>query len=94
MRENLQLSHQLVYAEAVMMALAPELGRQKAHDLVDEAVSDARSGKPFFEALQQSEEINNILSESVLSKILSGQTHIDAAAQEVKVALANCDRGK
>ena len=94
MRENLQLSHQFVYAEAVMMALAPHLGRQRAHDLVDEAVSDARGGKPFFEALQQSEEINTILSESVLSKILSGQAHIDAAAQEVKEALANCDRGK
>jgi 3-carboxy-cis,cis-muconate cycloisomerase len=92
MRENLGLSHQLVYAEAVMMALAPKLGRQKAHDLVEATVSDARGGKSFVEALQQSEEINSILSASMLNEILTGQTHIEAAAQAVKAVLANRDR--
>ena len=77
-----------------MMALAPQLGRQKAHDLVDEAVSNARRGKPFVEALQQSEEINNFLSASKLSEILSGQAHVDAAAQAVKEVLAKSDRGQ
>jgi 3-carboxy-cis,cis-muconate cycloisomerase len=94
MTENLRLSHQFVYAEAVMMALAPRLGRQKAHDLVDAAVTDARGGKSFVEALQQSEEISNILSTPVLNKILTGQAHIKAAAQEVREVLANCDRGQ
>ncbi len=93
MKDNLGLSHQFVYAEAVMMALAPQLGRQKAHDLVDEAVSDARGGKPFVEALQQSQEINDVLSTSMLSLILNGQAHIEAAAQAVTEVLANCDRG-
>jgi 3-carboxy-cis,cis-muconate cycloisomerase len=94
MRENLGLSHQFVYAEAVMMALAPTLGRQKAHDLVDAAVSDARGGKPFVDALQESQEINDILSESVLREILNGQAHIEAAAREVREVLANHDRGQ
>jgi 3-carboxy-cis,cis-muconate cycloisomerase len=94
MMENLNLSHQFVYAEAVMMALAPQLGRQIAHDLVDAAVTDARGGKSFVEALQQSEKINNILSAPVLNEILNGQAHIEAAAQEVRVVLANCDRGQ
>jgi 3-carboxy-cis,cis-muconate cycloisomerase len=94
MTENLSLSHQFVYAEAVMMALAPKLGRQTAHDLVDAAVTDARGGKSFVEALQQSEEINNILSTLLLNKILDGQAHIEAAAQEVKEVLASCDRGQ
>jgi 3-carboxy-cis,cis-muconate cycloisomerase len=94
MTENLSLSHQFVYAEAVMMALAPKLGRQIAHDLVDAAVTDARGGKSFVEALQQSEEISNILSAPVLNKILNGQAHIEAAAQEVRKVLANCDRGQ
>ncbi len=94
MRENLGLSHQFVYAEAVMMALAPTLGRQKAHDLVDAAVSDARGGKPFVDALQESQEINDILSESVLSQILNGQAHIEAADQAVREVLANHDRGQ
>ncbi|HTQ00248.1 MAG TPA: 3-carboxy-cis,cis-muconate cycloisomerase [Casimicrobiaceae bacterium] len=34
MRENLNLTHGLVVAEAVMMGLAPHLGRQRAHDVV------------------------------------------------------------
>ena len=94
MTENLSLSHQFVYAEAVMMALAPKLGRQKVHDLVDAAVTDARGGKTFVEALQQSEKISNVLSGPVLNKILKGQAHIEAAAQEVREVLANCDYGQ
>ena len=94
MNENLGLTHQLVYAEAIMMALAPEVGRQKAHDLVDAAVVEALGGKQFVDALQQSEEINDILSASELSQILDGQAHIEAAYQEVKEVLAVYERGK
>jgi 3-carboxy-cis,cis-muconate cycloisomerase len=88
MRENLGLSHQLVYAEAVMMALAPQLGRQKAHDLVDAAVSDARDGKSFVDALQQSQEIHNILSASELRRIFGGEAHVQAAERMVRDVLA------
>ena len=75
-----------------MMALAPQLGRQKAHDLVEAAVSDARGGKPFVDALQQSLEISDVLSASDLSLILNGKTHIEAADLAVKEVLANLDR--
>ncbi len=92
MRENLGMTRQLVYAEAVMMALAPQLGRQKAHDLVEAAVSDARGGKPFVDALRQSPEISDVLSASDLSLILNGKTHIEAADLAVKEVLANFDR--
>jgi 3-carboxy-cis,cis-muconate cycloisomerase len=37
MRRNLAASNGLIVAEAVMMALAPHLGRQKAHDVVYDA---------------------------------------------------------
>ena len=37
MQENLHLTHGLIVAEAVMMAAAPKLGRQRAHDRVYEA---------------------------------------------------------
>jgi len=37
MRENLNLTGGLIVAEAVMMAAAPKLGRQHAHDLVYDA---------------------------------------------------------
>lgn len=89
MYENLGITNQLVYAEAIMMALAPHLGRQKAHDLVDAAVEETISGKPFLDALQQSAEINDVLSTSDLKRIISGQAHIEAADHAVKEALAH-----
>jgi 3-carboxy-cis,cis-muconate cycloisomerase len=41
MRENLDLTHGLIVAEAVMMAAAPKLGRQHAHDVVYDACRTA-----------------------------------------------------
>jgi 3-carboxy-cis,cis-muconate cycloisomerase len=41
MRANLDLTHGLVVAEAVMMAAAPRLGRQRAHDVVYDACRKA-----------------------------------------------------
>jgi 3-carboxy-cis,cis-muconate cycloisomerase len=42
MRENLALDHGLLMAEAYMMALAPTLGREGAHDIVYSACLEAR----------------------------------------------------
>jgi 3-carboxy-cis,cis-muconate cycloisomerase len=45
MRENLGLSGGLIVAEAVMMAAAPKLGRQHAHDIVYDACRVALTDK-------------------------------------------------
>ncbi|HXN70247.1 MAG TPA: 3-carboxy-cis,cis-muconate cycloisomerase [Bradyrhizobium sp.] len=44
MRENLDLTNGLIVAEAVMMAAAPKLGRQRAHDVVYDACRKAIEG--------------------------------------------------
>lgn len=41
MAENLVLTRGLLVSEAVMMALAPKIGRSRAHDLVEKAVEHA-----------------------------------------------------
>jgi 3-carboxy-cis,cis-muconate cycloisomerase len=92
MRDNFDLSGQFVYAESVMMALAPELGRQRAHDLVESAVNDARGGNSFLDSLLQSSEIGDVLSESDLSSIFSGEASIEAAGKIVDDVLALRDR--
>ena len=51
MRENLDLTHGLIVAEAVMMAAAPKLGRQHAHDVVYDACRkaiEAAASSPTF----------------------------------------------
>jgi 3-carboxy-cis,cis-muconate cycloisomerase len=58
MRANLDLSRGLIVAEAVMMAAAPALGRQRAHDVVYEACRAALARDvPLAEALAAFPEI-------------------------------------
>jgi 3-carboxy-cis,cis-muconate cycloisomerase len=53
MRANLRADGGLVMAEAYMMRLADRLGRERAHDLVYEAVGHCRAtGEPLFTALR------------------------------------------
>jgi 3-carboxy-cis,cis-muconate cycloisomerase len=52
MRANLEKDGGFILAEAYMMALAPTLGREAAHDLVYEAVQLARQAKrPLYDQL-------------------------------------------
>lgn len=51
MRENADRMGGLVRASAVVMALAPALGRHAAHDIVAEAARSARSGRGDFVTL-------------------------------------------
>ncbi len=83
MDENLQRTDHLIYAEAVMMALAPHVGRQRAHDLVDAAVAETRQGTSFAAALGGSKEISDILPRSDLTRIFDGAAHVDAADRAV-----------
>src|SRR5262249_57555481 len=54
MRTNLDLTRGMIVSEAVMMGLAPHLGRQRAHDLVyDICRNVAASGEPLVDLLPQ-----------------------------------------
>jgi len=58
MRSNLDLSGGLIVAEAIMMALAPTLGRQIAHDRVYDACTHAfNDRRPLVDVLLQDPEI-------------------------------------
>jgi 3-carboxy-cis,cis-muconate cycloisomerase len=62
MLENLDLTQGLIVAEAVMMAAAPKLGRQKAHDVVYDACRRAiEGGGPLADILADVPEIANAL---------------------------------
>jgi 3-carboxy-cis,cis-muconate cycloisomerase len=63
MAANLDLTHGLIVSEAVMMGLAPALGRDRAHDLVYELCHRAGSEcTPLSDLLQQTKEIADQLS--------------------------------
>src|SRR5436190_2162376 len=78
MRSNLELSQGLIVAEAVMMGLAPHLGRQQAHDMVYEACRAAvAQGRSLFDILIADPEIRVALPEEQLRKLCDPATTWD-----------------
>jgi 3-carboxy-cis,cis-muconate cycloisomerase len=70
MAANLDLTHGLIVSEAVMMGLAPALGRDRAHDLVYELCHRAGSERtPLADLLQQNKEIAGHLSADKIKKL-------------------------
>lgn len=63
MTQNLYSNDGLIFSEGIMMKLAPQLGKQHAHDLVYEAAMRSRQeDKTFFELLSNPD-TNSILFE-------------------------------
>ncbi len=81
MRRNLDLTGGLIVAEAVMMGLAPELGRQEAHDLVYDACGEAIDGRiTLFDALMKHRDIVERLGEEKLRALTDPANYLGAAA--------------
>jgi 3-carboxy-cis,cis-muconate cycloisomerase len=58
MRDNLAATGGLIFAEAVAARLAPRIGRQAAHAVVEQAADTAREiGRPFRDLLAEQESI-------------------------------------
>jgi 3-carboxy-cis,cis-muconate cycloisomerase len=54
MRVNLEATHGLLFADAVAARLAPKLGREEAHRLVEKAAEAVRdSGTPLQDVMQR-----------------------------------------
>ena len=71
MRQNLDLSGGLIMAEAIMLELGREIGRQKAHDAVyDAAQASFLEGRPFSDTLVEVEEVSSRLSPERISELL------------------------
>jgi 3-carboxy-cis,cis-muconate cycloisomerase len=84
MRENLGISRGLIVAEAVMMALAPAIGRQSAHDRVYAGCRDAAErGLSLFEVLASDESITVHLGLERLRSLTDPALYLGAAGEMV-----------
>src|SRR5436305_3290320 len=84
MRANLDLTQGLIVAEAVMMGLAPHLGRQNAHDRVYEACREALGqGRPLFDVLSADSSIRAALPEDRLRALCDPANYLGSAAAMV-----------
>jgi adenylosuccinate lyase len=84
MAANLNSTNGLIVGEAVMMALAPCIGRQPAHDVVYEACKESiETGKPLLDSLKGLQQVTSNLDEGRLIALCDPTQYFGASQQMV-----------
>lgn len=92
MEKNLNLYGGLIMAEAVMMGLAPKVGKSEAHHLVMEATNDVYAKDINFKnALLNSNAIMTILTENEIDNLLNPLNYIGDAYKMIEAVLKKVD---
>ena len=90
MKENIYKTNGLIVAESVMMALAPKMGRQIAHDLVYDCCRESiKNNISFIDTLLKNKEISNFFNEQDLLKIIDPSNYLGAAPTMAQRLLDN-----
>lgn len=85
MAANLALTHGLLMAEPVALALGRSLGKQGAHHLVEAACRDAvQTGRTLQEVLTALPQVQSILSPAELARLLEPANYLGHAADFVQ----------
>lgn len=92
MQRNLECTQGLIMAEAVMMALAPHIGRLQAHHLVEDACKTAvAKGAHLRDVIAELDQVKDLFSVAQISEIFKPESYlgniqdqIDAVLQEAK----------
>ena len=93
MAENLDISRGLIVAEAVMMGLAPDLGRQEAHDVVYDACRVANDkGMTLADALSADSRVSARIDRATIERLTSPKNYLGLAPEMVDRVLAASKR--
>jgi 3-carboxy-cis,cis-muconate cycloisomerase len=93
MAENLDISRGLIVAEAVMMGLAPDIGRQDAHDVVYDACRLANEkGITLADALSADERVSGRIDRATIERLTSPKNYLGLAPEMVDRVLASIKR--
>jgi 3-carboxy-cis,cis-muconate cycloisomerase len=93
MAENLDISRGLIVAEAVMMGLAPQLGRQEAHDVVYDACRLANEkGLTLADALSADPRVSSRIDRATIEQLTSPRNYLGLAPAMVDAVLASVKR--
>ena len=89
MAKNLDMTHGLIVAEAVMMGLASHTGRNEAHDLVYDACRQAiESDRPLYDVLLETPAVAGPLGADALRALTDPAKYLGAAQAMVDRVLA------
>ena len=96
MRRNIECTNGLIMAEAVMMALAPTMGRLNAHHLVESACKIAVDENRHLKAvIGDMDEINQQFSTAQLDNIFKPDSYIGNIQNQIDAVLGQArERGK
>jgi 3-carboxy-cis,cis-muconate cycloisomerase len=93
MADNLDISRGLIVAEAVMMGLAPDLGRQEAHDVVYDACRVANDkGMTLADALSADARVSTRIDRATIERLTSPKNYLGLAPEMVDRVLAASKR--
>ena len=80
MANNLDISRGLIVAEAVMMGLAPQIGRQQAHDVVYDACRVVNEkGGTLADALAVNPEVSSRIDRATIDRLTSPKNYLGLA---------------
>jgi 3-carboxy-cis,cis-muconate cycloisomerase len=89
MARNLDMTHGLIVAEAVMMGLAPHTGRNEAHDLVYDACRAAiENDRPLYDVLLETPSVAGSFGPERLKALTDPANYLGAAQAMVDRVLA------
>jgi 3-carboxy-cis,cis-muconate cycloisomerase len=84
MAKNLDISRGLIVAEAVMMGLAPQIGRQQAHDIVYDACRVANEkGMTLSDALSADPQVSACIDRATIERLTSPGNYLGLAPEMV-----------
>ncbi len=95
MRANLDITHGLIMAEAVSVALADKLGKQEAHKLVEEASKKAAKEKRHLrDVLSEDKRVTAHLPANEIAKLIAPEDYTGAADDFIDRLLGSIKGGK
>ncbi|MDC4724956.1 3-carboxy-cis,cis-muconate cycloisomerase [Acinetobacter baumannii] len=88
MQQNLECTNGMIMAEAVMMALAPKIGRLNAHHLVEAACKTAvAQNQHLFDVVSQLDEVKGQFSQEEIRNIFKPENYLGNIQQQIDAVL-------
>ncbi|MCH7341409.1 3-carboxy-cis,cis-muconate cycloisomerase [Acinetobacter higginsii] len=88
MQRNLECTNGLIMAEAVMMALAPKIGRLNAHHLVEQACQQAVAQQQHLKIiLSAMDEVNTHFNDQALDELFQPATYLGNIQAQIDAVL-------
>jgi 3-carboxy-cis,cis-muconate cycloisomerase len=95
MRENLDRTQGLIFAEAAMMALAPAIGRGVAHHKIEEASRQAMASKRHLrDVLLADKEVSAAIGREKIDALFDPMNQIGASDAFISRVLASWQKSR